>query len=789
MSLPTLWVAGNLKVPDLPDVIPVKYITQWVVQHSPDSGDKARLQDRILIVQSRTGSGKSTVLPVELFHLMRSKNTPRRQLYRGKSVLCTQPRIANAIMLATHDIPEYNPDMILGETIGYQTGSSTVKPPAGVIFATVGVLTQQLRTMEDSAIMGRYRFIIIDEAHERSKDVDVTLMRLKAFYVRNEGNPSLPFLLLASATIDVTRYAAFFGLGAANTVVITGSTHPIAEHYPATGTNDYLKEAAAVALRIHEQGAEDLPGKGDILIFVPGEADIKDIVTALQAYATKSDRPFLVLKVTREAVIEDSRDYRMVSVPHAELPQVNGRAPTRRILVATNVFETGVTVHSLRYVIDSGWSKSAIAYPTHGISGLIARPAPRSSILQRRGRVGRVFPGDFHPLYTQNVYNELDEQQLPEIIADGVTEIILDIIGEQQRQKRKSGAMPEFRVEDIDMLDTPPVEALRAALEFTLAAGFVSPFATVAETYTETLVGYGLTWMGKIAGRFSRTPPQGVRAILSCYVWGCSALDMITIVALFGRPISTLLTPEEAKKDALGTKAIHSCLSPFLVNKFGGGDDNEKGIRVPPSDDELALYRSRLIVADDFIEAMMVFEAFIGQLDASGGDVMAVGEWCEERGLSMEKLIEVASARETIINEVLVAGLNPFWGDNHRLWKITIDLFTGIVMKLKRSMYDGLRANLLKYDEKNNVYRTRFGLEVEVPPAFTDKEISKLLAIGVEGMRKPTYILTDRVNVKLGKKQASGKTPIMYKLKTTMVSVLDGFISVDTEFLAPRLCD
>lgn len=793
MSKPTLLVAGNLKVPDLPDVVPVDYVTQWVVSHNPDVGDKARPQDRILIVNSQTGSGKSTILPVALFRLLRSKETAPNRPYLGKNVLCTQPRVATAVSLATQDIPKYNTDMVVGKTIGYQTGPVTEKPPAGLIFATVGVLTQQLRTMEDSAIMARYKFIIVDEAHERSKDLDVTLMRLKAFYLRNEGDPKLPFLMLASATIDVNRYAAFFGLGGENTVVIGGRAFPITDHFPEKGTNDYIKEAAAVAIRIHEQGSDDPPERADILIFAPGEAEIKDIVNTLRDYAEKSDRPFLVLIVTREAVIEDTREYRQVFVPYTDLPAIRGKPPARRILVATNVVETGLTVHTLRYVIDSGWAKSVDVYQPYGIAGLIARPAPRSRILQRKGRAGRVFPGDFYPLYTRNVYDSLEEQQLPEIITDGVMGVILDLVGEQQRQKllRPSAQLPEFRVENIDMLDSPPVEALRAALEFTLAAGFVSPSTVISESYSGAKMGYGLTWMGKIAERFSRTPLEGVRAILSCYVWGCSVLDMITIVALFGKPVSSLLVAEEAKKDPRGSRAVYACLPPFLSAKFGGSTDdaeNEKGIRIPPSEAEMALCRSRLIIADDFIEELLIFEAFAAQLDSSDGNIDALGEWCVNLGLNVEALIAIASYREIIIEEAFVAGLDPFWGENYRIRTSTSETFTSTAMRIKRCLYDGLRSNLLKYDEKGNVYRMRFGLEVEVPAAFTDKEISKLMSIGIEGIRKPQYILTDKIEIKLGKRSATGKTPIMYRLKTALVSVLDGFVNVDADYLSPRLC-
>ena len=439
--LPTLLVPGSLKVPaGVPEsTIPVQYIVDWVKQHSPDSGDKARLGDRILVVKSMTGSGKSTVLPVELFRILRGKETPRRQPYRGKSVLCTQPRVLTAITLSTRDIPEYNKDMVVDETIGFKTGPISGTLSRGLLFATIGVLQAQLRTMEDDAIMALYRFIIVDEAHERSKETDITLMRLKNFYVRNEGNRNLPFLILASATIDVDKYAAYFGVTSANTVVVVGRTYPIAEHFPSKGTNDDVKEAAAVAISIHESGVNDPPDKADIMIFLPGASETKDVVQALETYSKTSERPFIVLPISREAIVDRTREYRQVLIEHEKLPRTQGKLPSRRIIVTTAVAETGLTVPTLKYVIDSGWNRSVDAYQPYGIDGLITRPAPRSRIEQRMGRAGRIFRRIL-PLYTKNILESLEKQQLPELVTQGIFDVILDIVGEQQRLKRKNFA-------------------------------------------------------------------------------------------------------------------------------------------------------------------------------------------------------------------------------------------------------------------------------------------------------------------------------------------------------------
>jgi HrpA-like RNA helicase len=323
MPEPTLLIKGALKIPaDAGDISPISYIVEWLKKHMPEFGGRgAAMADRVLIVQSETGSGKSTVLPVYVFRIMRSENTPRGRKYVGPSVLCTQPRVLTAIDLARRQVgsaPHY-PDMKLGETVGFQTGPFSEKPPSGLLFATIGILAAQLRTMEDADIMARYRFIIIDEAHERSREADATLLRLKNFYTRNVGNEKLPFLILASATIELSKYAAFFGVGPGNTVHVVGRSYPITPHWPDQGTNNYPRDSALRAIEIHESEIEDPPDKADILIFVPGEAEIMGVKQVLEeknlAYMKSDDgiAPFLVLAINREAILEESKEFQLVS--------------------------------------------------------------------------------------------------------------------------------------------------------------------------------------------------------------------------------------------------------------------------------------------------------------------------------------------------------------------------------------------------------------------------------------------------------------------------------------------
>ena len=830
-KLPTLLVPGSLRLTgETPPAgqAPIDFITSWLRKRMPEYGGRdASLANRVLIVRAETGSGKSTVLPVEVFRILRNKNTPVELRYRGPSVICTQPRVLTAIALAT-DVAvgrsSWNFDMRLGETVGFQTGPVSNKPLAGLVYATAGVLAVQLRNQGDADIMGRYRFILIDEAHERALDSDMTLMLLRNFYQRNAGNKQLPFLLLTSATFATRRYAEYFGVGPENIVEVIGRAYPIETHWPAQGTNNYPAEAAAVALRIHEEHPDDRPEQADILIFMPGALESTAVAKALarpgaapgnDASANPAQRrPFLVLTINREVIVSQAGDYPLVFEKPERLPLVGGERPARRIIISTVVAETGLTIDTLRYVIDCGWSRTKEVYQPWGAEGIVTRPAPQSRVEQRKGRAGRLFPGDFYPLYTKNVHGALEAQQLPEIISVGVAEIYLAIVREQQRQKLRTGAPPEFRVEDMTLLDPPPPEALLAAGATAVALGFVSARAPLpcswppAELKEAVLAapgvgplalarGYGLTALGHIAALFARTPMEGVRILLAGYMWGVAASDLITAVAMFGTPLPDLLVGRGREKKGAtpgalppGAAALRAALPPFLILRTGGG---VTGV-LPPSESEAFYFRARLLLADDFAEAILLFDAFALRIDASQGDVAAVTDWCTSVGLSFEAMLGVAIKREAIIEEMIVAGLNPYHAADRRLATLSIDEFTEGVCDLKQCLYAGLSTRLLRWDPghpEGPAYISPQGLRVRTPGLFTDAMASRLKALHVtqgpaEALR-PRWIITDQIRL-MPAPPRSGDTgqPLLYVADTNLVSVLDGYIDPDPNFGSVR---
>jgi len=781
---PTLLEPGSLRLADGEEEAkgtPIGYIVAWLRKRMPEfGGHTATAADRILIVRAETGSGKSTVLPVAVFRILRAATTPERMRYRGPGVVCTQPRVLTAMALAA-DVDRahspWNPDMILGETVGYQTGPVSDKPASGLIFATAGVLAAQLRRQEDAEIMGRYRFIIVDEAHERSLDGDMLLMLLRNFYERNLGNEKLPFLLLASATIVPKRYADYFGVGAANTVEVVGRQYPIVTVWPETGTNDYPRAAAETAARIHAAGIDDPPDQSDIMIFVPGAAEATAISRLLTSMNT-SKAPMLILSINREVVISRAGDYVLLFAPPDTLPWVNGEPPRRRVIIATIVAETGLTVDTLRYVIDGGYTRAREVYAPHGVEGLTTRPAAQSRIHQRRGRAGRLFPGEFHPLYTENVFKALDEHQLPEMILSGPAPVYMAAVREQLRQKERTGdTAPAFRYDDMGLLDLPPAEAFLSANATATALGFV--------TLKAATIGSTLTRLGEVASAFARASMEGARVLIAGPMWGASASDLVTAVAMFGTNPGSLLTSKERRKGKIaGMAAAQIMFAPYITQMVSGADIAHGGaIVMPPTPEEISLERTKLALTDDFAVCVLMWDSFLDRLDKSQGDVAAVMDWCDAMGVSYDAMVELGRRREELSEEMLVAGLDPHRGVSSRLARAALDQFAARLQALKRCLYEGLRARALRYRPGDAdgppCYETATGVRVK-PPAMlapTRTEPTRLLA--------PRWIVTDAVVLRQAMGSAD-EVPQLYTPETNLVSVMDGYVDVDGSFAEPR---
>ena len=280
MPIPTLLIKGKMLPPSkankktiklYKEHTPIEIIIRWFKERMYEFGGKVSSpSDRILVIRAKTGSGKSTTLPVEIFRIFKPNSTTE---YSGPSILVTQPRVLTAQEIAK-DIassPDWAADMVLGENIGYSTGSGKlIAKGGGLLYATIGTLLMQLRTPEaKDTIMKLYKFIILDEVHERSMEFDMTVMLMKKFINENYSNKRCPFLILTSATFDVEKYCKYFEISPKTNVMdVIGSVYPISESYLKSDSSNTVKTGVEIIKDIHEDRLNPMPeGENDILVF------------------------------------------------------------------------------------------------------------------------------------------------------------------------------------------------------------------------------------------------------------------------------------------------------------------------------------------------------------------------------------------------------------------------------------------------------------------------------------------------------------------------------------------
>jgi hypothetical protein len=803
-KVPTLLELGALYINGLPsNKIPIEYITDWVTKRMPEYGYKnAKISDRVLVLVSETGSGKSTVLPVSLFRILRSKDTPGRIRYTSSTVICTQPRVLTAIALASavsnYNSP-WNPDMIRGKTVGFQTGVVSEKPEGGLIYATTGVLSVQLQQMSDQEIMDSYKFIIIDEAHERSLASDMMMMLIKNFYIRNVDNVKLPFLILMSATIETKKYLNYFSLGSDNSIDVKGRTYHIQTKWPDHGTNDYILDSAKKAISIHEENFSDNPNQADILIFVPGYGEgvsIAQLLIKANIKYVRSDdeklKPMLVLLVNRDVVASQTGHYPLVFEKPEKLPLVGGKKPFRRVIISTVVAETGLTIDTLKYVIDCGWSRIKEIYQPFGIKSLITKPAPKSRIKQRKGRVGRLFPGVFFPMYTESVYNSLDEWQMPDMINIGIDEIFLSLIREQQKQKIALKQISEFRIEDLSLIDTPPVNSIIYSNYLATNLGFISSSTILPTTWPptyhqmkqdETLKGYGLTELGYLASKFTRISMESARIIFSGIAWNVAMSDLLTIVSVMGTNLKDLYISDKDQPDFIaGLRALKMASPMFLAKKIGSG----LAETLPATENDISYLKIKILLSDEFIEMILIYDLFAKTVLYSNSDPLAVYNWCEDLGLNYDTLILLTKRRTHIIEDLVSNGINPFRNEENRISQSDVNSFVKKIIAIKLCLLDGLRHNLILYQDDH--YETRQGIKVDTPQFLSDAIIIKLTNLGLSAgteYLKPKIILTDSIRISPNLK-GSSESQIQYSAKVGLYSILDGYITPDIQFSDPR---
>ena len=455
---------------------------------------------QVLIIEGETGSGKTTQLPQYLYESGYTKN--------GQKIGCTQPRRVAAMSVSKRVSEEMR--VKLGNEVGYSIRFEDCTSERTVIkYMTDGMLLREFLNEPDLA---SYSVMIIDEAHERTLHTDILFGLMKDIICLRSDLK----LIISSATLDAEKFSEFFN--DAPIFRIPGRRFPVNIYYTKTPEADYIDAVVISVLQIHV--SQPL---GDVLVFLTGQEEIETVQELLLERTRKFG------KKLREMII----------LPiYANLPtdmQAKVFIPTppgaRKVVLATNIAETSLTIDGIIFVIDTGFCKMNSYNAKTGIESLVVTPISKAMANQRTGRAGRVSAGKCFRLYTQWTYNkELEENTIPEIQRVNLANVVL--------------ILKSLGIDDLlhfEFMDRPPHENLIMALELLYALGAFNKKGQ-------------LTMIGRKMAEFP-VDPQISKMILASEKYKCTE-EIITIASMlsvnsniFYRPKNKLLLADTARKN------------------------------------------------------------------------------------------------------------------------------------------------------------------------------------------------------------------------------------------------
>jgi ATP-dependent RNA helicase DHX8/PRP22 len=381
---------------------------------------------------------------------------------------------------------------VLGDLVGYAIRFEDVSSNSTrVKFLTDGML---LREATADANLGKYGVVMIDEAHERTLQTDFLLGVLKKTQERRRLSKKPLKLVIMSATLEADSFSKFFG--GAPVVYSRGRKFPVETFYTEEPEDDYLDAALCAVCQINETEPE-----GDVLVFLTGQEEIESLGRLLRARAGKQKPGERSVPALHVALL-------FAAMPPEEQMRAFEPAPpgARKVVLATNIAETSLTINGIRYVVDTGLTKRRVYHPRSGVDELVVAPIAVSQATQRAGRAGREGPGKCFRLYCEDVMRSLEPHVTPELLRTNLSGVVLQL-----------KAMGVDDILSFPFIDPPPREALVRSLELLYALG--------------ALGGDGR--LNAVGRKMSRFPlePMAARAILAGHDEAC-AEDVIAVVSM-----------------------------------------------------------------------------------------------------------------------------------------------------------------------------------------------------------------------------------------------------------------
>lgn len=461
-------------------------------------------ENQIVVVIGETGSGKTTQLAQFLSDAGYTKSIDKN----GSRLMvgCTQPRRVAAMSVAKRVAEEVG--CKLGEDVGYSIRfeDKTSKTKTRIKYLTEGIL---LREMLGDPNLENYSCIIMDEAHERSLNTDILLGLFRQLLRRRRDLK----LIVTSATMNADRFSLFFGN--APQFFIPGRTFPVDVFYSKTACPDYVETAVKQVMTIHLANKRS---DGDILVFMTGQEDIEATCDLIhEKLALLENPPPLDVYPIYSSLPADLQK-KIFNKQNLE---------RRKVVVATNIAETSLTVDGIKYVVDCGLVKMKLFSPKLGMDTLQMVPISLANAQQRSGRAGRTAAGVAYRLYTEKAASpeQMHVQPIPEIQRANLSSVMLML---------KSLKVNE--VMSFPFLDPPPEDLLSCSLYDLWAMG--------------ALDGAGnLTPFGSKLISFPMEPTMAKLLLLSCQEEFLCSSDIVTIVSMLSVP-NVFYRPKERADEA-----------------------------------------------------------------------------------------------------------------------------------------------------------------------------------------------------------------------------------------------
>ncbi|KAI3644305.1 hypothetical protein MP228_010469 [Amoeboaphelidium protococcarum] len=444
---------------------------------------------QILIIVAQTGSGKSTQIPQYLHEAGFTAD--------GKRIGCSQPRRVATMSIAERVSEEFN--CRLGRQVGYcirfedKTSEDTV-----IKFMTDGMLLREFMNEPDLA---SYSALIIDEAHERTLATDILFALVKdVCRFRPEFR-----LIISSATMNADKFSKYFD--DAPIFNVPGRRYPVDVFYSPESESDYVTAAIGTVLQIHISQPV-----GDILVFLTGQDEIETMAVRLQEEALELGEskigPLMICPIYS-------------TLPPDQQQKIFDPTPRgyRKVVIATNIAESSITIDGVVYVVDCGYVKEKQYNARTGMEQLVVVPCSKASADQRKGRAGRVSAGKCFRLYTLWTYdNEMPQNQTPEIQRSNLSNVVLLL---------KSMGISDLI--NFEFMDPPSPKSLAKALELLYALGALNE--------------KGLLTKSGMKMADLPVDPMMSKAILASEKYGCVE-DVVIIVSLLSVQNSLFLRPK-----------------------------------------------------------------------------------------------------------------------------------------------------------------------------------------------------------------------------------------------------